>query len=164
MRNRKGEMKPWNPKWRRERAIHTHSWLIYRVPPVWEMTQLPLTQLLAIQPTQGHLCNICGSCHRTATPLPHPASSRRKPCDPAACPPLRSFPTRPDPVSVVLVIRTWFWGPNQETVLRWFCGKTTKPRVLGPASRKAPWLDRHRAPARSSMTSSCSSRHHVART
>jgi hypothetical protein len=26
-----------------ERAIHTHSWLIYRVPPVWEMTRLPLT-------------------------------------------------------------------------------------------------------------------------
>jgi hypothetical protein len=23
---------------RGERAIHTHSWLIYRVPPVWEMT------------------------------------------------------------------------------------------------------------------------------
>jgi hypothetical protein len=58
------------------------------------MTRLPLTQLLAIQPTQGHLCNICGSCHRTATPSPHPASSRRKPCDPAACPPLRSLPTR----------------------------------------------------------------------
>jgi hypothetical protein len=39
------------------------------------MTRLPLTQLLAIQPTQGHLCNVCGSGHRTATPLPHPASS-----------------------------------------------------------------------------------------
>jgi hypothetical protein len=35
------------------------------------MTQLPLTKLLAIQPTQGHLCNVCGSCHRTATPSPH---------------------------------------------------------------------------------------------
>jgi hypothetical protein len=51
------------------------------------MTRLPLTQLLAIQPTQGHLCNVCGSCHRTATPSPHPASSRHKPCDPSACPP-----------------------------------------------------------------------------
>jgi hypothetical protein len=59
----------------RERAIHTHSWLIYRVPRVWEMTRLPLTQLLAIQPTQGHLCNVCESCHWTATPSPHPASS-----------------------------------------------------------------------------------------
>jgi hypothetical protein len=57
------------------------------------MTQLTLTQLLPIQPTQRHLCNVCGSCHRTATPLPYPASSRCKPCDPAACPPLRSFPT-----------------------------------------------------------------------
>jgi hypothetical protein len=38
------------------------------------MTRLPLTQLLAIQPTQGHLCNVCGSCHRTATPrrIPRP--------------------------------------------------------------------------------------------
>jgi hypothetical protein len=36
------------------------------------MTLLPLTQLLAIQPTQGHLCNVCGSCHRTATPSPRP--------------------------------------------------------------------------------------------
>jgi hypothetical protein len=85
-----------------------HSWLIYRVPPVWEMTRLPLTQLLAIQPTQGHLCNVCGSFHRTATPSPHPTSSRRKPCDPTACPPLRSFPTRPDPISVVLGLQTWF--------------------------------------------------------
>jgi hypothetical protein len=25
----------WNPKSQRERAIHPHSWLIYRVPPVW---------------------------------------------------------------------------------------------------------------------------------
>jgi hypothetical protein len=66
------------------------------------MPRLPLTQLLAIQPTQGHLCNVCGSCHRTATPSPHPASSRHKPCDPTTCPPLRSFPTRLDPVSVVL--------------------------------------------------------------
>jgi hypothetical protein len=38
------------------------------------MTRLPLTQLLVIQPTQGHLCNVCGSCHRTAMPSPHPAS------------------------------------------------------------------------------------------
>jgi hypothetical protein len=38
---------------RGEREPSTHSWLIYRVPPVWEMTRLPLTQLLAIQPTQG---------------------------------------------------------------------------------------------------------------
>jgi hypothetical protein len=36
------------------------------------MSRLPLTQLLVIQPTQGHLCNVCGSCHRTATPLLHP--------------------------------------------------------------------------------------------
>jgi hypothetical protein len=78
----------WNPKSRRERAIHTQSWLIYRFPPVWEMTRLPLTQLLAIQPTQGHLCNVCGSCHWTAMPTPHLASSWRKPCYPAACPPL----------------------------------------------------------------------------
>jgi hypothetical protein len=46
--------------------------------------------------------------HRTAMPSTHPASSRRKPCDPALCPPLRSFPTRPDPVSVVLGLQTWF--------------------------------------------------------
>jgi hypothetical protein len=26
--------------------------------------------------------------------------------------------------------------PKQETVLRWFCGQTTKPRVLGSASRQ----------------------------
>jgi hypothetical protein len=55
-----------------------------------------------------HLGNVCGSCHQTATPLPHPASSQCKPCDPAACPPPRSFPTRPDPISVVLGPRTWF--------------------------------------------------------
>jgi hypothetical protein len=36
------------------------------------MTRLPLTQLLVIQPTQRHLCNVCGSCHRTATPSPPP--------------------------------------------------------------------------------------------
>jgi hypothetical protein len=60
--------------------------------------------------------------------------------------------------------RTWFWGPNQETVCRWFCGQTTKPRVLSPASRQTTWLDPHRAPARLSMTSSCSCRHHVTRT
>jgi hypothetical protein len=40
------------------------------------MTRLPPTQLLAIQPTQGHLCKVCGSCHRTATPSLHPASCR----------------------------------------------------------------------------------------
>jgi hypothetical protein len=40
------------------------------------MTRLPLTQLLAIQSTQGHLCNVCRSCHRTATPLSHPTSCR----------------------------------------------------------------------------------------
>jgi hypothetical protein len=82
------------------------------------MTRLPLTQLLAIQPTQGHLCNVCGSCHRTATPSPHPTSFRRKPCDPAKCPPPRSFLTRPDPVSVVL-------GPS-DLVLR------PKPRNRPP--------------------------------
>jgi hypothetical protein len=36
------------------------------------MTRLPLTQLLAIQPTQGHLCYVCGSCHQTATPFAAP--------------------------------------------------------------------------------------------
>jgi hypothetical protein len=81
------------------------------------MTRLPLTQLLAIQPTQGHLCNVCGSFHRTATPSPHPSSSRRKPCDPATCPPLRSFPTRPDSVCRV--------GPS-DLVLR------PKPRNCPP--------------------------------
>jgi hypothetical protein len=38
----------------------------------------------------------------------------------------------------MLGLRTWFRGPHQETVLRWFCGQTTKPHVLGPASRQAP--------------------------
>jgi hypothetical protein len=49
-----------NPKSRSERAIHTHPWPIYRVPPVWEMTRLPLTQLLAIQPMQGHYVMFVG--------------------------------------------------------------------------------------------------------
>jgi hypothetical protein len=100
------------------------------------MTQLPLTQLLAIQPTQGHLCNVCGSCHRTATPSPHPASSRRKPCDPM-CPPLRSFPTCPDPVSVVLGLRTWFLGPNQENrppMVLWANHQTLHARPSLPPS------------------------------
>jgi hypothetical protein len=117
----------WNPKSRRERAIDTHSWLIYRVPPVWEMIRLPLTQLLAIQPTQGHLCNVCGSFHRTATPLPHPASSRRKPCDPAACPPLWSFPTCSDPVSVVLGLQTWFEAQSKKPSSDGFVGKPPNP-------------------------------------
>jgi hypothetical protein len=91
------------------------------------MTRLPLTQLLAIQPTQGHLCNVCGSCHRTVTPSPHPASSRRKPCDPAACPPPRSFQTHPDPVSVVLGLRTGFEAQTKKPSSDGFVGKPPNP-------------------------------------
>jgi hypothetical protein len=100
------------------------------------MTQLPLTQLLAIQPTQGHLCNVCGSCHRTATPSPHLASSRRKPCDPAACPPLRSFPTCPDPVSVVLGLRTWLKPKprNRPLMVLWANHQTPRARPGLPPS------------------------------
>jgi hypothetical protein len=101
------------------------------------MTRLPLTQLLAIQPTQGHLCNVCGSCHRTATTSPHPASSRRKPCDPAACPPLRSFPTRPDPVSVVLGLRNLVLRPkprNRPPMVLWSNHQTPRARPGLPPS------------------------------
>jgi hypothetical protein len=41
------------------------------------MTRLPLTQLLAIQPTKGHLCNVCGSS------IGRPRL-RRTPCPPDA--------------------------------------------------------------------------------
>jgi hypothetical protein len=41
------------------------------------MTRLPLTQLLAIQPTQGHLCNVCGSCHAFAAPRVLPTQDMR---------------------------------------------------------------------------------------
>jgi hypothetical protein len=91
------------------------------------MTRLPLTQLLAIQPTQGHLCNVCGSCHRTATPSSHPASSRRKPCDHAVCSPLRSFPTCPDPVSVALVFGLGFEAQTKKPSSDGFVGKPPNP-------------------------------------
>jgi hypothetical protein len=101
------------------------------------MTRLPLTQLLAIQPTQGHLCNACGSCHQTATPSPHPASSRHKPCDPAVCPPLRSFPTRPDPVFVVLGLRHLVLMPkprNRPPMILWANHQTPRARPGLPPS------------------------------
>jgi hypothetical protein len=104
---------------------------------VWEITRLPLTQLLAIQPTQGHLCNVCGSCHRTATPSPHPASSRRKPCDLATCPPLRSFPTRPDPVSVALGLSDLGLRPkprNRPPMVLWANDQTPHARPGLPPS------------------------------
>jgi hypothetical protein len=101
------------------------------------MTRLPLTQLLATQPTQGHLCSICGSFHRTATPSSHPASSRRKPCDPVACPPLRSFPTWPDPVSIVLGLRNLVLRPkprNRPLMVLWANHQTPRARRGLPPS------------------------------
>jgi hypothetical protein len=124
-----------NEKWeggnetlsRGEREPSTHTWLIYWVPPVWEMTRLPLTQLLAIQPTQGHLSNVCGSYHRMATPSPHPVSSRRKPCDPAACPPVRSFPTRPDPSPSCWAFGLGFEAQTKKPSSDGFVGKPANP-------------------------------------
>jgi hypothetical protein len=101
------------------------------------MTRLPLTQLLAIQPTQGLLCNVCGSCHQTATPAPHPASSRRKPCDPATYSPLQSFPTHPDPVSVVLGLRNLVLRPkprNRPPMVLWANHQTPRARPGLPQS------------------------------
>jgi hypothetical protein len=91
------------------------------------MTRLPLTQLPVIQPMQGHLCNACGSCHRMATPSPHPASSRRKPCDPAVCPALRSFPTRPVPSLLRWAFGLGFEAQTKKPSSDGFVGKPPNP-------------------------------------
>jgi hypothetical protein len=146
-----------NEKWeggnetlsRGERAIHTPSWLIYRVPPVWEMTRLPLTQLLAIHPTQGHLCNVCGCCHWTATPSPHPASSRRKPCDPAACPQLEASRHARIPSPSCWAFELGFEAQTKKPSSDGFVGKPPNPACSARPPAKpldstatVHWLDR----------------------
>jgi hypothetical protein len=98
------------------------------------MTRLPLSQLLAIQPTQGRLCNVCGSCHRTTTPSPHPASSRRKPCDLTACPPLRSSRHARIPSPSCWALGLGFEAQTKKPSSDGFVGKPPKPRVLGPTT------------------------------
>jgi hypothetical protein len=86
--------------------------LIY-MSPLWarQKTTLPL----ALKLRYNHL-GANRSCstplHRTATPLPQTASSRRKPCDPA---------TRPPALKLLGVPGSRLRPPSLRS---WFCGST----------------------------------------
>jgi hypothetical protein len=87
--------------------------LIY-MSPLWakQKTRLPLALKLRYNPSGAN--RSCSTpLHRTATPLPQTASSRRKPCDPAMHPPASKLLGAPGSPLRPPSLRSWFCGSTK---------------------------------------------------
>ena len=95
------------------------------------MTTLPLLLEMNIQPLRGILVKSSSSGHTSTAAL---LSIDASPAITPRAPRLEASRSSRITVSVASGLRAWFCGPNQETVHRWFCGQTNKPRMLASAS------------------------------
>jgi hypothetical protein len=103
-----------------------------------QKTTLPVALKLRYNPSGAN--RSCSTLlHRTAMPLPQTASSRRKPCDPATCPPASKLLGAPES------------RLRPQSLWSWFCGSTKQPDYFLVHHHKphvqTPVVSRYPAPA-----------------